>query len=120
MFLLQRPSHAEIEARLWRMYIGAEQKMEDYHNRLRFKVEDARRKEQSLVEWEDEDDDDDDDDGDDDDDDDGDDDDYDTPTYKQNGFGDAEAQIHIKPWLLILNGIETMMTRLVVVVVVVV
>ena len=53
MFLLQRPSHAEIEARLWRMYIGAEQKMEDYRNRLRFKVEDARRKEQSLVEWED-------------------------------------------------------------------
>ena len=35
------------------MYIGAEQKMEDYRNRLRFKVEDARRKEQSLVEWED-------------------------------------------------------------------
>ena len=53
MYLLQRPSHAEIEARLWRMYIGAEQKMEDYRNRLRFKVEDARRKEQSLVEWED-------------------------------------------------------------------
>ena len=53
MFLLERPSHAEIEARLWRMYIGAEQKMEDYRNHLRFKVEDARRKEQSLVEWED-------------------------------------------------------------------
>ena len=53
MYLLQRPSHAEIEARLWRMYIGAEEKMEDYRNRLRFKVEDARRKEQSLVEWED-------------------------------------------------------------------
>ena len=53
MYLLQRPSHAEIEARLWRMYILAEEKMEDYRNRLRFKVEDARRKEQSLVEWED-------------------------------------------------------------------
>ena len=53
MYLLQRPDHAEIEARLWRMYIGAEEKMEDYRNRLRFKVEDARRKEQSLVEWED-------------------------------------------------------------------
>ena len=35
------------------MYIGAEQKMEDYRNILRFKVKDARRKEQSLVEWED-------------------------------------------------------------------
>ena len=53
MYLLHRPSHAEIEARLWRMYILAEEKMEDYRNRLRFKVEDARRKEQSLVEWED-------------------------------------------------------------------
>ena len=53
MYLLQRPSHAEIEARLWRMYIGAEEMMEDYCNRLRFKVEDARRKEQILVEWED-------------------------------------------------------------------
>ena len=36
-----------------RLGCGAEQKMEDYRNRLRFKVEDARRKEQSLVEWED-------------------------------------------------------------------
>ena len=35
------------------MYIGAEQKMEDYKNRLRFKVEDARRKEQDLIVWED-------------------------------------------------------------------
>ena len=53
MYLMQRPSHAEIEARLWRMYILAEDKAEDFKNRLRFKVEDARRKEQSLVEWED-------------------------------------------------------------------
>ena len=52
-FLLERPSHEEIRARLWRMYIGAEQKMEDYRNRLRFKVEDARCKEQDLVVWED-------------------------------------------------------------------
>ena len=35
------------------MYIGAEQKMEDYKNCLRFKVEDARRKEQDLIVWED-------------------------------------------------------------------
>ena len=52
-FLLERPSHEEIQARLWRMYIGAEQKMEDYRNRLRFKVEYARHKEQDLVVWED-------------------------------------------------------------------
>ena len=51
MYLMQRPSHAEIEARLWRMYILAEEKMEDYQNRLRFKVEDARRKEQSLSDF---------------------------------------------------------------------
>ena len=51
MYLLKRPDHAEIEARLWRLYIGAEEKMEDYRNRLRFKVEDARRKEQDLVKW---------------------------------------------------------------------
>ena len=38
MYLLQRPDHAEIEARLWRLYITAEEKMEDYKNRLRFKV----------------------------------------------------------------------------------
>ena len=54
MYLLQRPDHAEIEARLWRLYITAEQKMEDYKNRLRFKVQDANRKEKELREWEDE------------------------------------------------------------------
>ena len=54
MYLLKRPDHAEIEARLWRLYITAEQKMEDYRNRLRFKVQDADRKERELIEWEDE------------------------------------------------------------------
>ena len=44
-YLLQRPSHEEIQACLWLMYIDAEQKKEDYKNRLRFKVDDARRKE---------------------------------------------------------------------------
>ena len=38
MYLLQRPDHAEIEARLWRLYLSADEKMEDYENRLRFKV----------------------------------------------------------------------------------
>ena len=52
-YLLQRPSHEEIQARLWLMYIDAEQKKEDYKNRLRFKVDDARRKEQDLIMWED-------------------------------------------------------------------
>ena len=52
-YLLQRPSHEEIQARLWLMYIDAEQKKEDYKNRLRFKVDDARRKEQDLIVWED-------------------------------------------------------------------
>ena len=54
MYLLKCPDHAEIEARLWRLYITAEEKMEDYKNRLRFKVQDTRRKEKELVEWEDE------------------------------------------------------------------
>ena len=35
------------------MYIDAEQKKEDYKNRLHFKVDDARRKEQDLIVWED-------------------------------------------------------------------
>ena len=52
-YLLQRPSHEEIQARLWLMYIDAEQKKEDYKNRLCFKVDDARRKEQDLIVWED-------------------------------------------------------------------
>ena len=54
MYLLQRPDHAEIEARLWRLYLTADEKMEDYKNRLRFKVQDASRKEKELREWEDE------------------------------------------------------------------
>ena len=54
MYLLQRPDHAEIEARLWRLYLSADEKMEDYKNRLRFKVQDASRKEKELREWEDE------------------------------------------------------------------
>ena len=54
MYLLKRPDHAEIEARLWRLYITAEEKMEDYKKRLMFKVQDANRKEKELREWEDE------------------------------------------------------------------
>ena len=38
MYLMKRPDHAEIEARLWRLYLTADEKMEDYKNRLRFKV----------------------------------------------------------------------------------
>ena len=53
MYLLKRPDHAEIEARLWRLYITAEEKMEECRNHLRFKVQDAHRKERELVEWED-------------------------------------------------------------------
>ena len=52
-YLLQRPSHEEIQARLWLMYIDAEQKKEDYKNRLRFKVDEVKRKEEDLIMWED-------------------------------------------------------------------
>ena len=38
MYLMKRPDHAEIEARLWRLYLGADDEKEDYKNRLRFKV----------------------------------------------------------------------------------
>ena len=38
MYLLQRPDHAEIEARLWRLYLEADDEKEDYKNRLKFKV----------------------------------------------------------------------------------
>ena len=35
------------------MYIDAEQKKEDYKNRLRFKVDEVKRKEEDLIMWED-------------------------------------------------------------------
>ena len=38
MYLMKRPDHAEIEARLWRLYLTADDEKEDYKNRLRFKV----------------------------------------------------------------------------------
>ena len=38
MYLLRRPDHAEIEARLWRLYFEADNEKEDYKNRLKFKV----------------------------------------------------------------------------------
>ena len=68
MYLLRRPDHAEIEARLWRLYFEADNEKEDYKNRLKFKVrcvqcicvdiwfkaQDLNRKERELREWEDE------------------------------------------------------------------
>ena len=38
MYLMRRPDHAEIEARLWRLYLEADDEKEDYENRLKFKV----------------------------------------------------------------------------------
>ena len=38
MYLMKRPDHAKIEARLWRLYLTADDEKEDYKNRLRFKV----------------------------------------------------------------------------------
>ena len=38
MYLLRRPDHAEIEARLWKLYFEADKEKEDYKNRLKFKV----------------------------------------------------------------------------------
>ena len=38
MYLLRRPDHAEIEARLWKLYFEADKDKEDYKNRLKFKV----------------------------------------------------------------------------------
>ena len=38
MYLMRRPDHAEIEARLWRLYFEADNEKEDYKNRLKFKV----------------------------------------------------------------------------------
>ena len=38
MYLLRRPDHAEIEARLWKHYFEADKEKEDYENRLKFKV----------------------------------------------------------------------------------
>ena len=35
------------------MYMDAEQKKEDYKNRLRFKVDEVKRKEEDLIMWED-------------------------------------------------------------------
>ena len=52
-YLLQRPSPEAIQAPLWLMYMDAEQKKEDYKNRLRFKVDEVKRKEEDLIMWED-------------------------------------------------------------------
>ena len=38
MYLLRRPDHAEIEARLWKLYFEADKDKEDYKNRLKYKV----------------------------------------------------------------------------------
>ena len=38
MYLLRRPDHAEIEARLWKLYFEADKDKEDLKTRLKFKV----------------------------------------------------------------------------------
>ena len=38
MFLLQRPSDAEIQNQLWALYLGAEGEKEEYKAKLDFKV----------------------------------------------------------------------------------
>ena len=38
MFLLQRPTEAEVQSQLWALYLGAEKEKEEMKARLDFKV----------------------------------------------------------------------------------
>ena len=52
-YLLERPTPEAIQSRLWLLLIDAEQKKEEYKDRLRFKVDELKRKEETLLVWED-------------------------------------------------------------------
>ena len=52
-YLLERPTPEAIQSRLWLLLIDAEQRKEEYKDRLRFKVDELKRKEEDLLVWED-------------------------------------------------------------------
>ena len=38
MFLMERPSHAAVQDKLWSLYLHAEEEKEEMKNRLKYKV----------------------------------------------------------------------------------
>ena len=53
LYFLERPTPEAIQSRLWLLLIDAEQKKEEYKDRLQFKVDELKRKEEDLLVWED-------------------------------------------------------------------
>ena len=50
-YLLDRPSNEEVQNRLWMLYLASEKKRQELKDELKFKVEQLRRKEERLLEW---------------------------------------------------------------------
>ena len=51
-YLLERPSHAEVEETLWRMVFDAKCEKEELKEKLKKKDEDLKKQEQNLKDWE--------------------------------------------------------------------
>ena len=50
-YLLDRPSPEAVQNRLWMLLLSAEQKRDELHDQLKYKVEALARKEEDLLEW---------------------------------------------------------------------
>ena len=51
-YLLERPSHAEVEETLWRMVFDAKHEKEELKEKLKKKDEDLKKQEKNLIDWE--------------------------------------------------------------------
>ena len=51
---MERPPPEAIQNRLWMLLLAAEQKRDEFRDRLKFKVDQLNRKEEGLLEWENE------------------------------------------------------------------
>ena len=49
---MERPSHAEVQESMWRMIIEANRAKDELKEKLEKKVEDLKRQEQTLADWE--------------------------------------------------------------------
>ena len=50
-YLLERPSPSEVQENLWRMVISAKKARDELKEQLKKKVEELRRQEEALKDW---------------------------------------------------------------------
>ena len=49
---MERPSHAEVQENMWRMVLSANKAKDELKEKLKKKVEELKREQQNLADWE--------------------------------------------------------------------